>query len=94
MAERDPERDADVNATVLAVPTFLSVNAATGDANAIFRESPESAAGTLTSVNALGVEMVAEDVWLYTRDDGVISEPPIVRGRCVMLAVKVGNVNV
>ena len=76
------------------MPTFSSVNAATGDAKAIFCESLESPAGTLTSANAFGVEIVADDVWLYTRDEGVTSEPPIVNGRCVMLAVNVGSVNV
>ena len=71
-----------------------SANAATGEARAIFVTSLASFTGTLTRVSALGVEIVAAVVLLYTRDDGVISDPPMVRGRWVMLAENVGEVNV
>ena len=77
--------------TVLSLATFSSLNAATGAEREIFVASLASPVGTLSSVNALGVVISAAMVWSYTREEGVMSEPPIVRGRCVMLAEKLGR---
>ena len=81
MAEREPERVADVSATVLPTPAFLSAKAATGDDNEILVESLASPAGTFTKVKALGVVIAALVVRLYARVDGVSSAPPILKGR-------------
>ena len=81
MAIREPDKLAVVKDTTFPTPAFLSAKVATGDANAIFVESFVSPAGTLTSVRALGVVIVALVVRLYVRDDGVTNDPPIVSGR-------------
>ena len=88
-----PVRDAVARLTVFPVPTFLLAYAAVSEVRATFVALFASPAGTLTRVNcALSVIVEAVD-WLYVFVDETTSAPPIVNGRAVMFAEKLGWVS-
>ena len=88
-----PVSDADVSDTVLPRAAVLSLYWATKPARATFDGVFASPAGTFTNTSALLSVMVLEVVRSYVFVEAVTKEPPIVSGRCVMFAVKVGWVS-
>ncbi len=76
--------------TVFPTPTFLESYVAVSDVSATFVASLASPAGTLTSVSSDVSVIAAAFVRLYTFVLVTLKVPPIVKGRAVMLAVKLG----
>ena len=88
-----PVSDAEVSETALFVATVLLVYCATNPARATFDGLFASPPGTLSSDRALLSVMVLDVVRSYIFVEATINEPSMVSGRCVMLAVNVGEVS-
>ena len=88
-----PAREADVSETVFPFATVLSPYWATRPESATFEGVLASPAGTLTNESALLSVKVIAVVRSYVFVNEVIREPPIVKGRDVIFADKVGKVN-
>ena len=77
----------------MPVPTFLSEYVALRDASATFAALFASPAGTFTRVNWV-LSVIAEAVvWLYVFVGETTRAPPMVSGRAVMFAEKLGWVS-
>ena len=85
--------EADVRLTVFPLETALSLYWATSEVSATFDGVFASPAGTFTKVSALLSVIEIAVVRSYVFVGAVTNEPPIVNGRWVMLAVKVGDVS-
>ena len=90
MVEVVPVRAAVATMTVFPIPTFLESYVAVSEVNATFVASFASPAGTFTRVSRDVSVIVAAFERLYTFVLVTLNVPPMVNGRAVMFAEKLG----